>query len=94
MRGRARLPCSSGYCMGGTLAVAAAQRRPELISVNSLALLAAPWDFHAPDKIRALKRLPGHYRFLEPLMGIGQTMPVDVLQALFAMMDPWSVGDR
>jgi len=34
-----------GYCMGGTLAVALAARRPR--KVAALALLAAPWDFHA-----------------------------------------------
>jgi len=34
-----------GYCMGGLLALALAQRRPE--AVGRLALLATPWDFHA-----------------------------------------------
>ena len=34
-----------GYCMGGTLAVALAARKPRRVS--KLALLAAPWDFHA-----------------------------------------------
>ncbi|HEY4043530.1 MAG TPA: alpha/beta fold hydrolase, partial [Rhodopila sp.] len=46
-------PVLAGYCMGGTLAVAAAQRRPDLIS--GLALLAAPWDFHAPDPGQAVQ---------------------------------------
>ena len=35
----------AGYCMGGLLALAAAQRRPQ--RVRALALLATPWDFHA-----------------------------------------------
>src|SRR6201999_4466867 len=35
----------AGYCMGGTFTVAAAALRPDLVS--GLALLAAPWDFHA-----------------------------------------------
>ena len=41
----------AGYCMGGLLAVAAAQRRPDLVA--ALALLATPWDFHAADPERA-----------------------------------------
>src|SRR4029077_12428041 len=34
-----------GYCMGGVLALALAERRPKRVS--ALALLATPWDFHA-----------------------------------------------
>ena len=84
-------PVLAGYCMGGTLAVAAAQRRPDLIS--GLALLAAPWDFHAPDSDRAVqaaKTLP----MLEPILSFGQTLPVDVLQSLFALVEPWGVGEK
>ena len=84
-------PVLAGYCMGGTLAVAAAQRRPDLIS--GLALLAAPWDFHAPDPERAIqaaRTLP----LLEPVLSIDQTLPVDVLQALFALLDPWNVAEK
>src|SRR3984885_15188978 len=46
-----------GYCMGGLLALALADRRPDL--VNSLALLATPWKFHAerPDQARLLGAL-------------------------------------
>jgi polyhydroxyalkanoate synthase len=81
----------AGYCMGGTLAVAAAQRRPDLI--GGLALLAAPWDFHAPDPERAIQAaqtLP----LLEPALAFNQTLPVDLLQSLFAMLDPWGVADK
>jgi polyhydroxyalkanoate synthase len=84
-------PVLAGYCMGGTLAVAAAQRRPDLIS--GLALLAAPWDFHAPDPERAIQAaqtLP----LLEPALAFSQTLPVDLLQSLFALLDPWSVADK
>jgi polyhydroxyalkanoate synthase len=38
-----------GYCMGGTLAIAAAQLNPG--PIQSLTLLATPWDFHKPDAI-------------------------------------------
>jgi poly(3-hydroxyalkanoate) synthetase len=81
----------AGYCMGGTLAVAAAQRRPDL--VRALALLAAPWDFHASDRSRAqqaARSLP----LLEPTLAFNGTLPVDLLQVLFTMLDPWSVAQK
>ena len=84
-------PVLAGYCMGGTLAVAAAQRRPELIS--GLALLAAPWDFHAPDPERAIqaaRTLP----LLEPALAFSQALSVDLLQSLFTLLDPWGVADK
>ena len=37
----------AGYCMGGLMTVAAATRRPDLVS--RLVLLATPWDFWAGD---------------------------------------------
>jgi polyhydroxyalkanoate synthase len=84
-------PVLAGYCMGGTLAVAAAQRRPDLI--RGLALLAAPWDFHAPEPeraIRAAQTLP----LLEPALAFSQALPVDHLQSLFALLDPWAVAEK
>jgi poly(3-hydroxyalkanoate) synthetase len=81
----------AGYCMGGTLAVAAAQRRPDLI--RGLALLAAPWDFHNPDPeraIRAAETLP----LLEPALAFSNALSVDLLQSLFAMLDPWGVAEK
>lgn len=84
-------PVLAGYCMGGTLAIAAAQRRPDLIS--GLALLAAPWDFHAPDADRALqaaRTLP----LLEPALASSRALSIDLLQSLFALLDPWSVADK
>jgi len=84
-------PVLVGYCMGGTLAVAAAARRPELL--RGLALLAAPWDFHAadPEQARTLARaLP----LFEPALAFNQTLPIDLLQVLFALLDPWGVGDK
>src|SRR4029077_3851609 len=40
-----RAPIVMGYCMGVTLGGALAQRQPRRVA--GLALLAAPWDFHA-----------------------------------------------
>jgi polyhydroxyalkanoate synthase len=75
----------AGYCMGGNLALALALRRPSEIA--GLALLATPWDFHAdrPESARALAA------FAEVLMpGFRElgAMPLDVLQGLFAGLDP------
>ena len=81
----------AGYCMGGTLAVAAAQRRPDL--VRALGLLAAPWDFHADDAAvgpRAALALS----LLEPVIAHTGALPVDPLQALFASIDPWGVARK
>ena len=80
----------AGYCMGGLLASAAAGRRPDL--VRGLALLATPWDFHVdvvdPGRIGTL--VPG----LEPLMQTTGTLPVDAIQALFAMAAPGAVAAK
>jgi polyhydroxyalkanoate synthase subunit PhaC len=77
--------------MGGTLTVAAAQRRPDLI--RGLVLLAAPWDFHAPSAERAELGATA-LAFLEPVLQVESVLPVDLLQALFSLLDPWSVADK
>lgn len=81
-----RQPAVLGYCMGGLLALALAARRPD--DVAALALLATPWDFNG---IPVAKRqslaaaMPG----IEAAMSLFNALPVDLLQALFAMLDPW-----
>ena len=80
-----------GYCMGGNLAVAAAERRPDLVS--ALALLATPWDFHAPDAGRA-RSVAACLPLLEPALAFNGTMPIDALQTLFTWLDPFGVGDK
>jgi poly(3-hydroxyalkanoate) synthetase len=84
-------PVLAGYCMGGTLAVAAAARRPDL--VRALALLATPWDFHAGQAERAA-RAAGVLPLLEPALAFGGTLPIDMIQVLFAMLDPFGVADK
>ena len=81
----------AGYCMGGTLAVAAAARRPDL--VRALALLAAPWDFHAEGAERA-KQAAASVALLEPAFGFNATLPIDLIQAMFALLDPTGVADK
>jgi poly(3-hydroxyalkanoate) synthetase len=75
-----------GYCMGGLLTLAAALRRPDL--VRGLALLATPWDFHAPDADRA-RGLAGLLPALEPAMSATGALATDLLQMLFACLDPY-----
>ncbi|WP_373083859.1 alpha/beta fold hydrolase [Sneathiella sp.] len=75
----------AGYCMGGTLAVAAAERRQAVLT--SFIALAAPWDFHAElaDQTRLL--LGQREMWSNVLTGFGE-LPVDLLQALFTSLDP------
>ncbi len=80
----------AGYCMGGLMAVAAATRRPDL--VRRLVLLATPWDFWAEDSAPA-RQLGASLPFLEPAMALG-TLPVDVLQVLFSLVEPGSVAAK
>jgi polyhydroxyalkanoate synthase len=77
----------AGYCMGGLLALALAERRRR--EVSALALLATPWDFHADGAGGAQARLLGGLAapLAAGLAPIGE-VPVDVLQALFAALDP------
>ena len=81
----------AGYCMGGTLAVAAAQRHPAMAC--ALVLLAAPWDFHAPDPAAA-RRAAATLPLLEPVLQSTGTLPVDALQSLFAAVDPPSIAAK
>ena len=83
----------AGYCMGGLLALAAALRRPDLI--RGLVLLATPWDFHVePVDATAGRALAGALAALEPVMQATGTLPVDVLQALFASVEPGAIGKK
>ena len=80
-----RAPAVMGYCMGGTLAVALTARRPR--KVAGLALLAAPWDFHA-DKTGHAFLLSAGPMLAQMADRLGE-LPVDVLQTLFWSLDPW-----
>lgn len=80
-----RAPAVLGYCMGGTLAVAVAARRPRRVA--GLALLAAPWDFHADRTGQAFLVTAGPL-LAEMADRVGE-LPVDILQTLFWSLDPW-----
>jgi len=73
----------AGYCMGGLLVMPACLARPS--DISALVLMATPWDFHTGsqgDIIKALKFS------LETILSALGVLPVDVIQALFAALDP------
>ena len=80
-----RAPAVMGYCMGGTLTVALAARQPRRVA--GLALLAAPWDFHA-DRTGHAFLLSAGPLLAEMANRVGK-LPVDILQTLFWSLDPW-----
>jgi polyhydroxyalkanoate synthase len=75
-------PALLGYCLGGTMAIAAAGLTP----IDRLATLAAPWQFAAyPAASRvALARIWASAR--GPSAGFG-ALPMEVLQAAFWALD-------
>src|SRR3954451_2699581 len=84
-------PAVVGYCMGGLLATALAQRRPR--DIAGLTLLATPWDFHA-DNVAAAKRTAAALAPFEPVLNSWGELPIDAIQALFAMQDPLQVARK
>jgi len=85
VRATGRKPILMGYCMGGLLALGLAVRRQD--DLTGLVLLATPWDFHAenPDHARmaAAMLVP-----LGPVLDTLGELPVDLIQSLFATLDP------
>jgi polyhydroxyalkanoate synthase subunit PhaC len=72
-----------GYCLGGTMALAAAARSP----VAGLALIATPWRFglYPPDTLEALAQL---WSQAEPAAASMGLMPMEILQTAFWRLDP------
>ncbi len=80
-----RKPVVLGYCMGGLLALALAVLRER--DCAGLALLATPWDFHRQRSAQA--RLAAAFLGpIEPVIERFGELPVDMLQAMFASLDP------
>jgi polyhydroxyalkanoate synthase len=73
----------AGYCLGGTLALAAAG----LVEVRAVVTLAAPWHFSAysPSSHAALRSLWHDARPGAEPFGV---LPIEVLQAAFWSLDP------
>jgi len=73
----------AGYCLGGTMALAAAALRP----VTALALIATPWRFgHYPDSTR--QALEDLWQVAEPATEALGLLPMEILQAAFWRLDP------
>ena len=79
-------PLVLGYCMGGTLATALACLAGQRIA--GLCLLATPWNF-APMGDQVLPSLQMDMLALQA--GVIGGAPVDLLQTLFAQVDPLAV---
>jgi len=75
-------PVLVGYCLGGTIALAAACARP----VAGLALIAAPWKFNRYGS--ALPSIQSHWNSARPACEAIGLVPMEVLQAGFWQMDP------
>ena len=72
-----------GYCLGGTMAIAAANLAP----CERVVTLAAPWHFsHYPAaSLEALQDMWAHARSAAQSLG---ALPMEVLQAAFWSLDP------
>jgi polyhydroxyalkanoate synthase len=82
-----------GYCMGGTLAVGLAARRPD--DVSALVTIGAPWDFTSTRGMaggcRAAIRAEGADDADRLIDGLGAAfglVPVGFLQTVFALVNP------
>jgi polyhydroxyalkanoate synthase len=72
-----------GYCLGGTMAIAASN----LIQIECVATLAAPWHFsrYPESSHRALQDMWRHSEAAAQMLG---ALPMEVLQAAFWSLDP------
>jgi polyhydroxyalkanoate synthase subunit PhaC len=72
-----------GYCLGGTMAIAAAN----LIECERVVTLAAPWVFaRYPERSRSA--LQDMWRNSQPAAHALSALPMEVLQAAFWSLDP------
>jgi polyhydroxyalkanoate synthase len=72
-----------GYCLGGTMAIAAAN----VVAVERVVTLAAPWNFarYPESSHRALQDMWRHSHAAAKALG---ALPMEVLQAAFWSLDP------
>lgn len=73
----------AGYCLGGTMALAAAAALP----VRGLALIATPWRFSGFGEV-ALGRIDALWQAAQPVCERLGLVPMEVLQAGFWQLDP------
>jgi polyhydroxyalkanoate synthase len=79
-------PVLIGYCLGGTMAIAASHH----IELEGLVTLAAPWNFSAysPSAIASLEEIWSKAKPIAEQIG---ALPMEVLQAAFWSLDPLRV---
>lgn len=75
-----------GYCMGGTLSVAAAQLAGTAV-VGKLAVGAAPWDFSVTASATHMAQMAP---VLAPWLAGGGVVQPAVMAQYFWSLDPWS----
>lgn len=82
-------PALAGYCLGGTMTIAAAARS----DVSALVTIAAPWHFSGfPDAARAgLNQLWQSGAHAAETLGL---MPMELLQSSFWRLDPAKTIDK
>lgn len=76
-------PLLIGYCLGGTMAAAAACLTP----VAGLAMIAAPWRFSGFDPA-SRARIADLWKAAQPTCAAMGLVPMEVLQAGFWQLDP------
>ncbi|MGN6376187.1 MAG: alpha/beta hydrolase [Sphingomonas sp.] len=76
-------PVLAGYCLGGTMALAAACARP----VAGLAMIAAPWHFAGFGDV-ARREIAELWMSAEPTCRALGLVPMEVLQSGFWRLDP------
>ena len=81
-------PFLVGYCLGGTMALAAAT----LVPARAVALLAAPWRFAGYSESRTM--LQALWQEARPAAEALGLLPMDVLQAAFWQLDPTRTLDK
>ncbi len=80
-----------GYCMGGLLALAAAF--PNLSKLNSIALLATPWDFHHTHLAYPTMGHPA-MDMLITIISHMDKVPKHLIQAFFYSHNPQAVYEK
>ena len=83
-----------GYCMGGLLALAAAQlsgAQQTPSKVKSLSLFATPWDFSKTEAHSQMVKARMAYEMMVKALPI---IPVDILQTQFVMLAPMATINR
>ena len=78
-----RSPALVGYCLGGTMAIAAAALAP----VSGLVTIAAPWRF-AGYGADARSKLAALWLNSQPAVSALGVLPMELLQSAFWMLDP------